>query len=38
MVNDHKLEPPYEKKGSGTPMVGNNLTNIPVFTAKCMNK
>lgn len=34
IVNAHKLEPPYEKNGSGTPMVGNNLINIVMFTKK----
>jgi len=34
IVNAHKLEPPYEKKGKGTPMVGNNLISIAIFTKK----
>ena len=38
MVNAHKLDPPYEKKGSGTPIVGNNLINMAIFTKKCVNK
>jgi hypothetical protein len=38
IVNAHKLEPPYEKKGSGTPIVGNNLINMAIFTKKCVNK
>lgn len=38
MVKAHKLEPPYEKKGSGTPIVGNSLISIAMFTKKCVNK
>lgn len=38
IVNDHKLEPPYEKKGSGTPIVGKSLISIAIFTKKCVNK
>lgn len=38
MVNAHKLEPPYEKKGSGTPIVGNKRINIAIFTKKWVNK
>ncbi len=38
MVKAHKLDPPYEKKGSGTPIVGNNFINIAIFTKKCVNK
>jgi hypothetical protein len=34
MVNAHKLDPPYEKKGSGTPIVGNNFINMAIFTKK----
>ena len=38
MEKDHKLEPPYEKKGSGTPIVGNNFISIEMFTKKCVNR
>ena len=38
MVNAHKLEPPYEKKGRGTPIVGNNLISMAIFTKKCVNR
>ena len=37
-VNDHKLEPPYEKKGNGTPMVGNNFISIVMFTKKWVKR
>jgi hypothetical protein len=38
IVNAHKLEPPYERKGSGTPIVGKIPTTIDMFTAKWVNK
>lgn len=38
MVKPHKPEPPYEKKGNGTPMVGNTPTTMAILTKKCMNK
>jgi hypothetical protein len=36
--NAQRLEPPYDKKGNGTPMVGNSFISIKIFTAKCVNK
>lgn len=33
-----KLDPPYEKKGNGTPMVGKIPINMEMLTKKCMNK
>lgn len=33
-----KLEPPYEKKGNGTPIVGKIPISMETFTAKCVNK
>jgi len=33
-----RLEPPYEKKGKGTPIVGNSLMSIVIFTKKCANR
>ena len=35
--NPQSPEPPYEKKGSGTPMVGKTPTTIAMFTKKCIN-
>lgn len=37
MVNPHRPEPPYEKKGRGTPIVGNIPVTIAMFTKKWMN-
>lgn len=38
MVKAIKLEPPYEKNGNGTPIVGNIPISMAIFTKKCMNK
>lgn len=37
-VKEIKLDPPYEKNGKGTPIVGNIPIIIAMLTAKCMNK
>jgi hypothetical protein len=34
IVNPQSPEPPYEKKGSGTPMVGNIPSTIAILTKK----
>ena len=33
-----KLDPPYEKNGNGTPMVGKIPISMDTFTKKCINK
>ena len=38
IVNPHKPDPPYEKKGKGTPIVGKIPTTIAILTKKWMNK
>ena len=38
MVNPHKPEPPYEKKGKGIPIVGKIPATIAIFTKKWRNK
>ena len=37
-VNAIKLDPPYEKNGNGTPIVGKIPISIDTFTKKCINK
>ena len=37
-VNAIKLDPPYEKNGRGTPMVGNSPISIVILKAKWMNR
>ena len=34
IVKPQRPEPPYEKKGSGTPTVGNTPITIAIFTKK----
>jgi hypothetical protein len=34
MVNDHRDDPPYEKKGKGIPIMGIKPIVIPIFTKK----
>jgi hypothetical protein len=38
IVNPHSPEPPYEKNGKGTPIVGKIPATIAIFTKKCINK
>ena len=38
MVKPQSPEPPYEKKGNGTPMVGKTPKTIAIFTKKWRNK
>jgi hypothetical protein len=38
MVKPQSPEPPYEKKGNGTPIVGKIPKTIAMFTKKWMNK
>jgi len=38
MLKAKRLEPPYEKKGSGTPIVGKSRISIEIFTIKWANK
>src|SRR5205807_10139121 len=33
-----KKEPPYEKNGSGMPVMGSRFTVIPTFSMMCENK
>ena len=38
MVKPHSPDPPYEKKGNGTPIVGKIPNTIAILTKKWMNK
>lgn len=38
IVKARSPDPPYENKGKGTPMVGNNPKTIAVLTKKWTNK
>ncbi len=38
MVKPQSPEPPYEKNGSGTPMVGNIPATMAILTKKCINR
>jgi len=38
IVKPQSPEPPYEKKGNGTPMVGKTPKTIAIFTKEWMNK
>jgi hypothetical protein len=38
MVKPQSPEPPYEKKGRGTPIVGNIPITIAIFTKKCIKR
>lgn len=38
MVKPQSPEPPYEKNGSGTPIVGNIPSTMAIFTKKCINR
>ena len=37
MVKPQSPEPPYEKKGTGTPIVGKIPATIAIFTKKWIN-